>query len=57
MGLALGMALKSYASVAKGSKLKVRKCWGLIPTFVEVTEEKLVGGAFAPLPPFRIRLT
>ena len=27
-------------------KLKVRKFLGLIPTFVEVTEEKLVGRAF-----------
>ena len=44
LGLALGMALTSYASVAKGLKLKVKKCWGLIPTFVEVTGEKLVGG-------------
>ena len=22
--------------------LKVKKCWGVIPTFVEITEEKLV---------------
>ena len=49
LGLALGTKLKSYTSVAKGLKLKVRKFWGLIPTFVEVTGEKLVGG-FAPLP-------
>ena len=40
------MALKFYISVAKGLKLKVRKFWGLIHMFVEVTEEKLVGGAF-----------
>ena len=46
LGLALGMALKFYTSVAKGLKLKVRKFWGLIPTFVEVTREKLVGGSF-----------
>ena len=50
LGLAKGMALKSYASVAKGLKLKVRKCWGLIPTFVEVTGGKLVGGPFCPPP-------
>ena len=50
-GTGIGMDLKSYASVAKGSKLKVRKCCGLIPTFVEVTEEKVVGGAFCPPPP------
>ena len=26
--------------------LKVKKCWGVIPTFVEIREEKLVGGSF-----------
>ena len=35
------MTLKFYANVAKGLKLKVRKFWWLIPTFVEVTGEKL----------------
>ena len=35
--------MKFYTSVAKGLKLKVRKSSGLIATFVEVTEEKLVG--------------
>ena len=44
MELVLGMALKVYTSVAKGLKLKVRKFWGLFPSFVEVREEKLVGG-------------
>ena len=34
--------MKFYTSVAKGLKLKGRKFWGLIPTFVEITEEKLV---------------
>ena len=48
------MALKFYASVAKGLKLKIRKCWGLIPKFVEVTGEKLVAGTFCSLPLFRI---
>ena len=38
------MALKFETSVAKELKLKVRKFWGLIPTFVEVTWEKQVGG-------------
>ena len=33
----------------KGSKLKVRMFWGLIPPFVEVTVEKLVGGLFCHL--------
>ena len=46
--------MKFYASVAKGLKLKVRKFWGLIPTFVEVTGEKLVWrggrGPFWPPP-------
>ena len=48
LGLALVMDLKFYTSVAKRSKLKLRKFWGLIPTFVEVTGEKLVGGPFWP---------
>ena len=34
------MAFKFYTSVAKESKIKVRKFWRLIPTFVEVTGEK-----------------
>ena len=38
-GLALGMALKFYTNGAKGLELKVRTFWGLILTFVEVTEE------------------
>ena len=37
------MALKFYNGVAEGFKLKVRKFYRLIPTFVEVTGEKLVG--------------
>ena len=51
LGLALGTNLKFYTSVAKGLKLKVRKFWGLIPTFVEVPGERLVGGPFCPPPP------
>ena len=43
LGLALGRNLKFCTSVAKGLKLKVRKFWGLNPTFVEVTGEKLIG--------------
>ena len=52
LGLALGTNLKFYTSVAKELKLKVRKFWGLIPTFVEITGGKLVvgGGIFAPSP-------
>ena len=47
------MALNFYTSVAKGIKtknLKVRKFWGLIPAFLEVTGEKLVGGDFLASP-------
>ena len=55
MGQALGMAVEFYTSVAEGLKLKIRKFWGLIPAFVEVTGEKQVGGLFAP--PSRIELT
>ena len=40
------MTLKFYGSVAKGLKLYVGKLLGLIPTFEEETEEKLIGGAF-----------
>ena len=54
--LPLGTNLKFYISVAKGLKLKVRRFWGLIPTFVEVTREKLVGGSFCR-PPSWIELT
>ena len=49
LGLALGTNLKFYTSVAKELKLKVRRFWGLIRTFVEITGEKLVrGGLFGP---------
>ena len=50
LGLAIAMSLKFYISVARRLKLKFRKFWGLVPTFLEVTGEKLVGGAFL-LPP------
>ena len=50
-GLTLSIALKFYASVAKGLKLKVKRFWGIIATFVEVTGETMAGGPFcAPLP-------
>ena len=35
--------MKFYTSVEKRFKLKVRKCLGIIATFVEVTGEKPVG--------------
>ena len=47
LGLAIGTKLKFYTSLSKGLKLKIRKFWGLTPTFVEVTGEKLVGDLFA----------
>ena len=46
--LALDMALKFYTSLAIGLKLKVKTFWRLIPTFVEVTGERLEGGLFLP---------
>ena len=46
LALVLGMNLTFYTSIAKGLKLKARKFWGLIPTFAEGTEEKLIEGAF-----------
>ena len=52
LGLTLGVALKFCNSVTNGLKLKNRK-WGLTLTFLEVTEEKVVGrgGDFLiPLP-------
>ena len=52
-GMALSTNLKFCTSVGEGLKLKVRKFWGLIPTFVEVAGEKLVGGG-AFLPPSTI---
>ena len=49
LGLAIGMNLKFYTSVVNGLKLKAKKFCGLVPTFAEVTGEKLVGGGlFAP---------
>ena len=45
------MALKLYTIVSKGRKLKVRKFWGLIPTFVEVTGENMVGKTAKSPPP------
>ena len=54
LGLVLNTKLKFYTSVAKRSKLKVRKFWELIPTFVQVTGKKIGreggGGLFAPSP-------
>ena len=51
LGLALGLSLKFYSSVAKGLKLKVKQFCGLSPTFAEVTGGKMVvgGGLFAKI--------
>ena len=48
LGLALGMKLKLEILHQRVKvEIKIRKFWSLIPTFVNVTREKLVGG----LPP------
>ena len=39
-----------YTSVEEALKLKVRKCWGLILTFVQITGEKLVEETFLTPP-------
>ena len=49
LGLALGMALKFNTNVAERLKLKVKKFWEVIPIFVEVIREKLIGGLFLTL--------
>ena len=54
--LALGMNLKFYTSLSKGLKLRLKQFWGLILTFVEVTGENLVGGAFLPTHPILNRV-
>ena len=46
MGLARGMALEFYTSVANELKIKARNFYRQNPRFVEVTEGKLLGEAF-----------
>ena len=46
LGLALGRNLKFYTSLSNGLKLKAKKFWWLVLTFVEFTGKKLVGEAF-----------
>ena len=48
------MNLKFENQYGKRVKIKSMKVLGLIPTFVEVTGEKLVGGTFLPPPPITI---
>ena len=43
------MAFKFYFTLTQRLELNVRKFLGLIPTFREVTEGKLVGGFFPHL--------
>ena len=50
LGLGLAMVLKFYASVPKTLKLNVRMFLGLIPTNIEVTEEKRVGETYLSPP-------
>ena len=50
LGLGQGMALEFYTNVTKGLKLKIRKFWDLIPTFVEFTGEKPIEGHLCPTP-------
>ena len=52
LGLPLCMNLKFWNSVVKSLKLKVRKFFGLILTFVEVTGSKLESGRLLPQPPY-----
>ena len=54
--LAEGTNLKFYTSVAKELKLKVRKFRGRIPTFSEVTGEKLLGRGDFVVPPILNRI-
>ena len=58
LGLALGMALKFTHVWQKGLKRKVKKFWGLIPTFAEVTGKIVWGerGGFFCFPPSWIGL-
>ena len=49
LGLTPDTNVKFYTSGAKRLRLKVRKLWELIPTFVYVTRKKLVGGTCSVL--------
>ena len=54
-GLAISMTSKIYTSVTKWLKLTVGKFWGLNPKFVEVTEEKPLGGLFSHHPEYGLK--
>ena len=50
LGPVLSTNRKNYTSMVKGLKLKVKKFWGLIPTFIENTMRKTDRrGTFCPL--------
>ena len=49
------MTSKIYTSVTKWLKLTVGKFWGLNPKFVEVTEEKPLGGLFSYHPEYGLK--
>ena len=48
--------MKFYTSVAKSLKVKFRKFGGLIATFAQVTEKKLVRGPFWPPILYRVKV-
>ena len=52
LGIAPGMGLKFYNSVARELKLIVRRFWGQTPAFQEVTREKMAGEGFGFLPTY-----
>ena len=52
LALALDMILQYYTSVVKVLKLKFKKFLGRSLTFIEVTEDKLVGRGAFNTPPF-----
>ena len=48
MKVVVAIPLKFYTSVGKGIKLKDKKFFRLIATFIDVTGRKLVGWSFSP---------
>ena len=46
LGLALGMALKLYTSLTKELRIRVRKFWRMIPTYIKLKKKT----GFLPLP-------
>ena len=50
VGVVIGIALTFERSVAKWLKWKVRTCWKLMPTFIELKRKRIIGGLCDPLP-------